>query len=431
MPTCYLAPDPIQSTQLIPGGIVPANGGKLFFYTAGTSTKTTVYKDNAGGTSWTNPIVLDSGGNLPTGGEVWFLGGTAYKVIFAPSNDTDPPVSPYWTKDNLAGVNDIVASGVTLLSEWVTAPTATFVSATSFTFSGDQTAPGNADVGRRMKFTVTAGTVYGVISRTSFGGGLTTVTMNMTNGTLDAGLSAQFYSVLSAANAAVPWLNTAYPSFMDGADKTKLADVNISSAASSTTTHLLSTLDIPGIQSASTGASMVYLTTKTVTSVASLIITSTDVNWTLYDKYDIHIYNLQPVNNAVGFFARISEDGGTTFKSTNSYFGSVLLEGSNTSNFSIGFTTASAIQLSDAFGLNNSATRTYSAVVGINLPSDTAHFKNVTVREIAFLNTTQYLSGSGMGVWEGDTGAINGIQFIMGAGNISTGTFRVYGLKKS
>lgn len=105
--TCYLAPDPIQSTFFIPGGNTPANGGQLFFYSSGTSTKTTVYKDNLGATAWSNPIVLDSGGNLPSGGEVWIPSGVTVKVVFAPSNDTDPPSSPYWSKDNLAGVNDI------------------------------------------------------------------------------------------------------------------------------------------------------------------------------------------------------------------------------------------------------------------------------------------------------------------------------------
>ena len=132
MATTYLAPDPIQSTQLIPGGAVPANGGQLFFYLAGTSTKSTVYKDNAAAVAHTNPIVLDSGGNIPSGGEVWFASGVTYKVVFAPATDTDPPVSPYWTKDNLAGMNDVSATA----SEWISGTTPTFVSTKSFTLVG-------------------------------------------------------------------------------------------------------------------------------------------------------------------------------------------------------------------------------------------------------------------------------------------------------
>mgnify|MGYP001611055371 CR=1 FL=1 len=93
MTTCFLAPDPIQSTQFIPGSATPANGGQLFFYAAGSSPKQTVYKDGNANTAWSNPIVLDSGGNLPSGGEVWFPTGQTFKVIYAPATDTDPPAS--------------------------------------------------------------------------------------------------------------------------------------------------------------------------------------------------------------------------------------------------------------------------------------------------------------------------------------------------
>lgn len=204
MTTCFLAPDPIQSTQFIPGGNTPANGAKLFVYLAGTSTKTTVYKDNAAGTSWTNPIVLDSGGNLPSGGEVWIPQGITIKAVLAPSNDTDPPASPYWTKDNLSGINDITSSGGN--TDWTASQTPVFLSASSFSMTGDQTAAGTADPNRRMKFTVTGppATAYGVIVSRAFATGSTQVAMNMTVGALDAGLSAGFYGINSATNPSTP-----------------------------------------------------------------------------------------------------------------------------------------------------------------------------------------------------------------------------------
>lgn len=198
MTTCFLAPDPIQSTQFIPGGNTPANGGQLFFYIAGSSTKATVYKDSAAASAWTNPIVLDSGGNLPSGGEVWFPTGQTFKVVFAPSTDTDPPASPYWTKDNLAGMNDV---SVTAQSEWVAGPTPTFVSTTQFTLSGDQT--GTFTVGRRVKTSNTGGTVYGVITSVSFSANTTTVNIVTDSGNLDSGLSAVFYGILDPANPSV------------------------------------------------------------------------------------------------------------------------------------------------------------------------------------------------------------------------------------
>lgn len=198
----FLAPDPLQSTFFIPGGNTPASGGKVFFYIAGSSTKQTVYKDPAGTIAHTNPIVLDSGGNIPSGGEVWFATGATYKAIFAPATDSDPPVSPYWTKDDLSGVNDVGAqTGV----EWLTGPVGTFVSATSFTVAGDQTAI--FQVGRRVRTTNTGGTIYGTVTASVFGA-LTTVTVLTDSGVLDSGLTGTVvsYGLLSVTNPSIPAL---------------------------------------------------------------------------------------------------------------------------------------------------------------------------------------------------------------------------------
>lgn len=228
MTTCFLAPDPIQSTQFIPGGNTPANGGQLFFYLAGTSTKTTVYKDNAAATPWTNPIVLDSGGNLPSGGEVWIPQGITIKVVFAPSNDTDPPTSPYWTKDNLSGVNDV--SGISGV-EWIAGPTPTFVAATRFRVSGDQRT--TFDVGRRVQATVTAGTAYATITSTVFATGSTTVGVSTSNSNpLDSGLSAVNYSILNGTNPSVPMLLGGQPVLHDPSDRTKQGAFNLANVSS-------------------------------------------------------------------------------------------------------------------------------------------------------------------------------------------------------
>lgn len=233
MATTFLAPDPINSTQFIPGGNVPANGGQLFFYAAGTSTKVTVYKDNVAGTSWTNPIVLDSGGNLPNGGEVWFPQGQSMKVVFAPSTDTDPPTSPYWTKDNLSGVNDISGQS----TEWITGATPTFVSGTSFQVSGDLRS--TFDANRRVKYSVTAGTGYATITSSAFASGSTNVGLSTTNSfALDAGLSAVFYSILDGSNLSIPPSQGQAIFLTDPTDKSKQVTISASSVTASTSVNL-------------------------------------------------------------------------------------------------------------------------------------------------------------------------------------------------
>ena len=178
---------------------VPAVGTQLFFYVAGsTSTKQNTYTDSTGAVANPNPIILNSLGQ-PTN-EIWWTNGMSYKVVWAPATDTDPPTNPIRTWDNLRGINDTTLAATQ--SEWVLSPlTPTFVSSTSFTLTGNQTATFN--VGRRLQTTNTGGTVYSTI-KTSVFTTVTTVTVVNTLGVLDSGLSAVSYGILSNLNTSEP-----------------------------------------------------------------------------------------------------------------------------------------------------------------------------------------------------------------------------------
>lgn len=174
------------------------NGGLLFTYAAGSTTKQTTYQDSAANTQHSNPIVLNSRGEPPAA--IWLTAGSTYKFVLAPSTDTDPPASAIWTVDNISGINDTTSA----VDQWLSSGlTPTYVSATSFTFTGDQTAIFH--VGRRLKTTNTGGTVYSTISASAYGA-LTTITVVNDSGTLDSGLSAVSYGVLSNTNSSLPAL---------------------------------------------------------------------------------------------------------------------------------------------------------------------------------------------------------------------------------
>lgn len=173
----------------------PAVGYKLFFYVAGSvNTKQNTYTDSTGSVANANPIVLNALGQPTT--QIWFTAGQSYKVVYAPSTDTDPPTSPVWTIDNISGINDVTVSQ----SEWVSGPAPTYVSATSFTLVGDQTS--TFTKGRRVKTTNSGGTVYSTITNTAFAA-VTTVTVANDTGSLDSGLSAVSYGLLSAVNPVI------------------------------------------------------------------------------------------------------------------------------------------------------------------------------------------------------------------------------------
>jgi hypothetical protein len=73
------------------------SGGKLYTYSAGTSTPKATYTTSAGNIAHTNPIVLDSAGRVPSG-EIWLTGGTYKFSVFTSANTL---IATY---DNISGI---------------------------------------------------------------------------------------------------------------------------------------------------------------------------------------------------------------------------------------------------------------------------------------------------------------------------------------
>lgn len=101
---------PVAVQDFLISGI-PATGAKLFVYAAGTTNKITTYTDSTHATAQTNPIVMNSRGEPEnvSGASVgiWVDIATPYKLVLAPSTDSDPPTNPIWTVDNIGFESDI------------------------------------------------------------------------------------------------------------------------------------------------------------------------------------------------------------------------------------------------------------------------------------------------------------------------------------
>lgn len=175
----------------------PAVGYRLFFYVNNSvGTKQDTYTTAAGTVANTNPIVLNALGQPANG--IFFPAGQAYTIQYAPPGSDDPPNSPIWTRNDVYGVNDVTATQ----DQWVASGVVpTYVSGTSFTLPGDQTS--NFQIGRRVKTTNSGGTVYSTIIGSAYAA-LTTVTVVNDSGSLDSGLSAVSYALLSATNNSIP-----------------------------------------------------------------------------------------------------------------------------------------------------------------------------------------------------------------------------------
>lgn len=244
---------PLAVAQLELASGVPAVGGLLFFYAAGsTSTKQNTYTDFNGGTPNTNPIVLNALG-MPNNVEIWFTAGLAYDIVYAPAGDTDPPTSPIKTFHSWRGINDVTATQ----SEWLAGPTPTFVSTTSFTLVGDQTSI--FTVGRRVKTTNTGGTIYSTITVSAFTT-LTTLTVVNDSGVLDSGLSAVSYGLLASVNPSIPRNGLADPPLISQVQNSSFTSLT---AVSGTNTVVGTATPTPAAYAAGQIFQLVQATTNT------------------------------------------------------------------------------------------------------------------------------------------------------------------------
>jgi len=94
----FLSPVGGVAAQFFDNNGVPLSGGKLYTYAAGTTTPLVSYTTSAGNVARTNPIVLDSAGRVPSGGEIW-LTSQAYKFVL--NTSVDVLIATY---DNIFGI---------------------------------------------------------------------------------------------------------------------------------------------------------------------------------------------------------------------------------------------------------------------------------------------------------------------------------------
>ena len=173
---------------------VPLSGGLVNTYAAGTSTPTATYTDNSGGTANSNPIQLDAGGRPPA--EIWLSAGRAYKFVL-----TDSLSNLLATYDNIAGI-PYASSSVWSPSGL----TPTYLSATQFSVVGDQTAL--FTVGLRIRYTLTSTLFYGTVTASSYGAGVTAVTVVVDATPLTSALNSVDVSQITTTNTPLPsgWL---------------------------------------------------------------------------------------------------------------------------------------------------------------------------------------------------------------------------------
>jgi hypothetical protein len=151
--TVFLSPLAGAGAQFFDSAGNPLSGGRIFTYTAGTTTPEATYTSISGSTAHTNPIVLDSTGRVPA--EIWLSQAISYKFLLQTAAGVQ--IGVY---DDISGVNDLTIAGIawsnvtgtpTTLSGYgitdalsTTAAAATYAPIASPTFTGTALIPDNA-----------------------------------------------------------------------------------------------------------------------------------------------------------------------------------------------------------------------------------------------------------------------------------------------
>lgn len=176
---------------------------------------------------------------------------------------------------------------------------------------------------------------------------------------------------------------------------------------------------------------LVLVSAQSASNDASIDFTSVSVSST-YEHYILEINDLIPATDGAVVHLRTSADGGTTFDSSASDYGwcSLSMLDSGTTVTGANDSADSEIDLTSATtSAGNGTGEAFNSTVKIYHPAGSLN----TIIEYSspFLNTgtvLTYAAGSGQ---RATSAAVNALQILMSTGNITSGEFRLYGVKKS
>jgi hypothetical protein len=189
-----------------------------------------------------------------------------------------------------------------------------------------------------------------------------------------------------------------------------------------------------GNNAATVGASKVLLSAQAISAAASVTFSSSVITST-YDEYEIHFDSLLPVTDSVSLLLTVSDDNGSTYKSTTYHWARQILHSGSTSLSGAVNAAASSIAIIDAIADSNVGRPTAGtirfrapAAAGTRLvtfDSEVWGWSSHLAGTFAFKHFTVGSYGAAL------AGILNNIKIAFSSGNISAGNFYLYGIRKA
>ena len=170
---------------------------------------------------------------------------------------------------------------------------------------------------------------------------------------------------------------------------------------------------------------LVLISSQTVSSAVASVDFTSGIDAT-YDEYELRMFGVKPSTTA-NLYLRISQDGGATWKSAASSYSHARIEAytSNSGAFAGGADTGILLSVNAI----STATAAANFVVRFASPSVSGVTKYF-MGECIVHGTTAINRLSIGGAYVADTNAIDGLRLSFSTGNITGGTFNLYGVKK-
>lgn len=181
---------------------------------------------------------------------------------------------------------------------------------------------------------------------------------------------------------------------------------------------------------ASASSGLTLLSTATASASATVNLETTLDS--TYEAYVITISNLHPATDASILRVRFNVGG---YQTTNYlYVSQGNYSSTNAPNTQTNSTDdgATAININPGITLSNVAAEPFSAVMYLHSPSNTSAYKVLHFEGGYFASlASTWVKFSGSGSYVGSTSAVTGLRFLMDSGNITSGEFKLYGLRKT
>jgi hypothetical protein len=200
-------------------------------------------------------------------------------------------------------------------------------------------------------------------------------------------------------------------------DKVLIQDINDS--------NILKTVTTQAIANLGGGGAKVFIAAASASSDATIDFTS-NIDST-YDEYELHLLNVIPVTDSVSMYLRTSTNASSFDSGASDYRWDFY----NINNSSLGGgIDVSDAQITLATYVGSSANELgVSAVIKLYRPSE------ATYSVITWLGSKMDTNGApnsiGGQAWRLATEDVNGIQVLFSSGNVESGLFALYGIKRS